>query len=88
MAMQYVETTLSDATIRMRYADDPDPTKAVEWIEFRLKIADLQHPSGRGKLGKLELQYLGEAHRAALRYVRDVIGDETRRLADQASHTP
>jgi hypothetical protein len=88
--MRLVETTIANATVRMRYADHEDLAHATEWIDFRVKIADLAHPRARevGEgLGDPDLQFLLEIRLAALRYARDTIGDETQRLQELAGHT-
>lgn len=82
--MKLVKTSLSDAAIRMRLADDADPIKATQWIEFQvpLKPLALPSPSGDFALGDPLKRYFGSIQQAALRYARDVLGAETHRLAD------
>lgn len=83
MALKHVETTVGETTIQMRYADHPDPAKATEWFDFQVKIADLRMVSGT-PVKDLESHYLAVVRQVALRYVRDVIGEETQRLATLA----
>jgi hypothetical protein len=84
--MKLIETTVSATTVRMRYADDADSENPGEWLEFEVKLASLVNPSDtKQPLGDPELQFLAEVRRAALRYVRDAIGEETQRLAGLAN---
>jgi len=82
--MKLIETKISETSIRMRYADDADPVKASQWIDFQIPIADLEGPDKQNPLGDIECRYLAELRLVALRNVRDVIGDETRRLSGLA----
>ena len=82
--MKRQHTTVSEKTVRMRFANEADPTQADSWFEFEAPLELLKHPNGRSDLGDPELQFLSEIRLAALRYVRDVIGDETRRLSELA----
>jgi hypothetical protein len=86
-AVKLIETTVSETAVRMRCADDTDPAKATQWIDFRVPLADLKRPAGQQSqaLGNPEVQFLAEVQRSALRYARDVIGAETQRLADLAN---
>lgn len=79
--MKLVETKISGALIHMRYADNPDNTKATRWIDFQVPISDLMASDQRTPLGDVEERYLAETHLAALRNVRELIGAETQRLA-------
>jgi hypothetical protein len=88
MTVKLIRTTISEASISMRYADDTDPTKALEWIDFRIPFVALDHlrgPNGQ-KLGDPESQYLATVQQAALRYVRDLVAEEIRGLASRAGH--
>jgi len=88
MPIKHVETRILETTIRMRYADNPDPTKAKEWFEFEAPIGSLTLPAHSGEipLGKLHARYLASIQLAALRYMRDAIGAETQRLAGLVNH--
>jgi hypothetical protein len=81
--MKHVETRISETTVRMRYADDPDPVKVTHWLDFRVALNDLQVPDQNGMhaLGDLERRYLASIRLGALRYARGVIDDEIRALA-------
>ena len=81
--MKLIETTILETTVRMRYADNADPTKAKEWFAFEVPIAPLTLPSASGdhSLGDHHIRHLASIQQAALRYVRDAIGEETQRLA-------
>ena len=82
--MMLIETSVSDKSVWMRFADTSDCAKAAHWIDFQVPLSELKVPAGSGTevlLGDPELQLLSEVRLAALRYVRDVIGAETRRLS-------
>jgi hypothetical protein len=84
MPLQLVETKILPDAIQMRYADHSDPALAAQWCEFRVSLAGLNHPLVQGQpkpLGDPDAQFLAEVRLAALRYMRDVIGEETQRLS-------
>jgi hypothetical protein len=88
--MKLLKTEIYPDAIQMRYADNPDPTQAAEWCEFRVSIKDLPHPRVQGQpepLGDPDLQFLSEVRQAALHRVRDVIAAEIQRLASLAGRT-
>jgi hypothetical protein len=89
MPLQHVETTISGTSIRMRYANHADPAQATEWFAFEVPIGSgLTLPSTGGEipLGEIRTRLLASVELAALRRVRDVIGDETQRLAVLGRH--
>ena len=74
IALPRVQTDLTGASVRVRFADDPDPKKATAWI-------DVQLPRELLKLhGELEDQYVSEVHFAALDHALDFIEEHTQRL--------
>jgi hypothetical protein len=80
--MAPIATTISPTSIHMRFADNADPEKAEEWVDFRvplnaLKLAD---QGGERALGNPDHEYLGVIRRAALQYVQALIAAEIRRL--------
>jgi hypothetical protein len=79
--MELLETNVTPTTVRMRYADNPDPAKAKVWLDFQVPVADLKRRS-ETELGDPERRLLAEVRLTALRYARDVIAAETRRLSD------
>lgn len=84
MPMQTIETKILQNAVYMRLADDPDPEKASYWIEFELPNDKLTLPMASGpndSLRDVERRFVGAVRLAALRYVQDLIGEETRRLA-------
>jgi hypothetical protein len=84
MAMKLIETTVLETTVRMRYANDADPTKATETMDFQFSLPSLKQPNGDGKaLGDPELQFLAEIEAAALLYAQSAINAEIVRLRDQ-----
>ncbi len=89
MPMVHVETTISGTTIKMRYANHSDPAQATEWLAFEVPIGpELTLPTAGGEipLGEIRTRLLASVELAALRRVRDVIGDETQRLAGLGRH--
>lgn len=80
--MKLIDTTISEATVEMRFADHADPSSATEWIDFEVRVAALKHPNDPSyELGDIDLQMVAEVRLAALHYVRDVIAAEIQRLA-------
>jgi len=63
--MKLIETTLSGKMVRMRFANDADPLKASEWIEFQVS-ADKTEDHWR----------LPAIQREALERAREVLADE------------
>ncbi len=78
--MKLIATTITETAVRMRFADAEDETRATKWIDFQVPLDGLKLPSDTG-LGDPETHFLATVRQAALRYARDIIGDETRRLA-------
>ena len=81
--MSLVETTIGETTIQMRYADNPDAAKASVWIDFSMPIGELTLADSRGDipLGDIHTRQLATIQLAALRRVRDAIGEEIQRLS-------
>lgn len=78
--MKLIEMSLSNKHVRIRYADDTDPNQASEWIDVRLKLADLTHPSGTPlPLDPINLT-LASIQAAVLRELRTRADDEIRSL--------
>jgi hypothetical protein len=82
--MKLIETTILANAVHMRFADHHDPKEAEYWIDFQVPLDELKHPQTNNPLGDPEEQFLSEVRLAALRYARDVIGDETQRLSKLA----
>jgi hypothetical protein len=85
--VKLVGTTISEAAIQVRYADQGDPSKAEEWMDFRLKLTNVENPSGM-PIGDPALQYLEELQRAVLQYVQTAVGAEIQRLRALANQRP
>ena len=83
--MQLIQTTILQNSVRMRYADHADPAKATEWLDFQVPIEGLTLPNVDREvpLGDHESRFLGSIQQAALRRVRDLIGEETQALASR-----
>jgi hypothetical protein len=89
MPLQHVETTILGTSIRMRYANNADPAQATEWFAFEVPIdPGLTLPTAGGEipLGEIRTRFLASIELAALRRVRDAIGDETQRLGALGRH--
>lgn len=71
----------------MRYADNPDPVKAAQWLDFQVLLADLNHPENQIEIRDPETLLLAELRQAALQCARGVIGGETRRLSELRGRT-
>jgi hypothetical protein len=86
--MELISTDISGAYIHMRFADNLDKTQAQTWIDFRVPLAGLTlgTASGEQPLGDAEKRWLGSIRLAALRHVRDLIGEETQSLSGRVSH--
>jgi hypothetical protein len=84
MALDFIETTITKTNVHLRYADNTDPTKVVELMDFQFLLASLKQPNGGGTtLGDPELQYLLEIRAAVLLHARDAINAEIQRLRGQ-----
>jgi len=81
--MKLIETTVSEITVRMRYADNADATKATRWIDFQVPLAELAEGTGARKtpLDQLEARFLGAIQEAALHYVQGAVAKEIRETA-------
>jgi hypothetical protein len=85
-AMTLVQTTIAGTTIQMSIADDRDPEKATCWLDFEIPLELLIVASlggGTEALGDPGTHPLATIQEAALRYARDAIAAEVRRLGGQ-----
>jgi hypothetical protein len=81
--MKLVKTTILETTIQMSIADDGDPEKAIAWLDFEIPLEPLTVASPGGgpqALGDPGNKPLATIQEAALRYVRDAMNAEIRRL--------
>lgn len=78
--MKLVKTDLTSEYVRIRYANDADPKQASEWIDVRLKLADLTHPSGTPLPVDPVNLTLAALQGAVLRELRTRADDEIRSL--------
>ncbi|MGA7384381.1 MAG: hypothetical protein WBW81_06735 [Methylocella sp.] len=79
--MKPIATTISPTFVQMRFADNPDPEQASEWLDFQVPLENLKimdQAEGHA-VGNPNNQCLGDIRRAALRYVQALIADEIRR---------
>jgi len=84
--MTLVQITISGTTIQMSIADDRDPEKATCWLDFEFPLEPLIVASlggGTEALGDPGTRPLATIQEAALRYARDAIAAEIRRLGGQ-----
>jgi hypothetical protein len=77
--MKLIETTVSETTVRMQYADNADPEKATQWIDLQFRMADLKHGSGT-PLPPVAPLKLAAIQAAALTRAQELIGEEMGRL--------
>jgi hypothetical protein len=85
MALQHVQTTISETSIRMRLADNPDEALVMESVELLVPTtAQLTVPTASGPfpLGAIANQSLALIQVGALRYARDAIDQEIDRLVN------
>jgi hypothetical protein len=75
MPVKLIQTTISETSISMRYADDADTAMAQEWIEFKVKISELRSESGT-PIFDTRSPPLGGLQRAALLRVREELSHE------------
>src|SRR5262245_56740203 len=80
--MKLIETTISGKSVRMRYADDPNPEKATQWFEFQVLVEAIGNSSGgpNQPIPEFGLEYLAQLHRGAILRARDTLDDELQRL--------
>jgi hypothetical protein len=84
--MKLIETTVSDTTVRVRFADNADTAKATQWIDLQVPVADLKHGS-RTPLPNPETLVLGASQVAVLRFVRDLADAEISRLVSRQNRS-
>jgi hypothetical protein len=72
--MKLIETTISETTVRMRFADNPDPAQAKEALEFAVPLATLRLDEAN-LLGDPTRRTLGATQRAALYRVQVALGE-------------
>ena len=79
--MKLIQTTISEISVRLRYADNEDAAKATQWMDFQFPLSDLRNTEDPTRQARQpSVQFLAEVQRSALRRARDVIGEETKRL--------
>ena len=81
MQMKLIETTISTTTVHMQMADDADPERAAEWLEFQVPLQGLVIDAEENKLGDPAIRRLATIQRAALHHVLGAITAEIARLA-------
>ena len=74
--MKLISTTISGKTVQMRLANDPDPAKATEWIDFVVQVQGIEPPS---------VPLVAEAQIEAFRRLRDVMIEQSKDLAALAN---
>jgi hypothetical protein len=81
--MAPIATTISATSVHMRFANNPVPEEADQWLDFQVPLDNLLVVADSGQeqgLGNPNNQSLGAIRRAALGYVRIAIDAEIRRL--------
>ena len=81
MPMKLIETTVSETTVHMQFADDADPERASEWLDFQVPLAGLVADAEENPLGDPAERRLATIQRAALHHVQVAITAEIARLA-------
>jgi hypothetical protein len=81
--MNLIETTISEKSVRMRYADNSDPIKATEWIDVQVPVSGLK-TSADNAVGDPQIKRLAIIQRAALRYVQEILSGESQGLVAKA----
>jgi hypothetical protein len=83
-APKLIETIVSETSVRLLFADKPDPAEATAWVEVCAPLTDLKMPGMDRPLFDPEAAapLHAEVQLAALRYARDVIGGETQALSE------
>ncbi len=84
--MKLIETTVSETTVRMRYADNADAAKATQWVDIQVPIAGLVRGSGTPLSDPSGLK-LSITQATVLHAVQDLIGVEMSRLANLANRS-
>lgn len=81
--MAPIATRISTTSVHMRFASNPDPEEADQWLDFQVPLDNLLVAvSGQAQgLGNPNNQSLGAIRRAALGHVRTVIDAEIHRLS-------
>ena len=84
-----IEISVTWTSVRMTYANNVEPYKPTEWLNFEVSLTSLQLPAPipNRPSGDTEIQYLGAIRLAALRYLRDLVGDEIQRLSHLVENT-
>jgi hypothetical protein len=80
MRMKVIETTVSETTVHMQLADDPDLEKAAAWIEFEVPLEPLMIDN-LNKLGRPGRRVLAVIQVAALHHARTAINDQIHALS-------
>jgi hypothetical protein len=75
MTLKIVETTVTEETVRVRIANNADPTKATRWVDIQAPVSDLT-VGHEAPLGIVKIRRLAAIHQAVLRYARDAIDAE------------
>ena len=78
-----IETTVTSTSVRMRYADQRDATKATMWLDFQVPLDGLKLPLPRGEEefgDDANIRLLAEVHLAALYRVRALAAGEMGRF--------
>jgi hypothetical protein len=81
MAMTLIDTTISVTTVHMQFANDADPERAMEWLDFQVPLEGLVIDAEENPLGDPTKRRLATIQRAALHRVLGAITAEIARLA-------
>jgi hypothetical protein len=81
--MKLMETNVSGSSVRMQFANDPNPALATEWLEFEAPI-DLLKTQAASPLSDPSARRLVVVQLALLHQMRDAIDEEVRRFESTA----
>lgn len=84
--MNLIETTISEKSVRMRYANNADPIEATEWIEIQVPISGLK-TNADNTVDDPQTKRLAIIQRAALRYVQEILSGESQGLVAKADRS-
>lgn len=75
--MQLIETLVTESAVYMRYADETDPEKVTQWLEFHVQLPALKHPNNPLQellqVAKLERLHLGTIRLSAIMHIQEIL---------------
>jgi hypothetical protein len=75
--MKLIETMVMESEVYVRYADDANPEKATQWLDFQLPLSELKHPNNQHQkllsIDKLERHTLGNIRLSAIMRIQEFL---------------